>query len=85
MELEYGLNIQPVDETDLEPETYVLTYFIHELNDCLSLWVGDAENLYWIKQESAPDAPVINDIKAMEESDGLEVWENRAHMIVFYW
>ena len=43
-ELEFGLNIQPVDKSDSEPENYFPTYFIHELNDCLSLQVSDAEN-----------------------------------------
>ena len=37
---------------DLEPENYFLTFYLHSVNECLSLWTGDAEyNMYEISSE----------------------------------
>ena len=39
----FGLDIEKAEESDSELEKDFPTYFIHDLNECLSLWVSDLE------------------------------------------
>ena len=45
------MDIQLFDGSDSEPENTFPTFFIHEMNECLSLWVSDAENYMYDMDE----------------------------------